>query len=349
MSCHGFSRPGAEISRMNFLPGQNFDCEGCTKCCRGWRIRVDDASRPEIERTQGKHMLQVRDGAAFTQKQADGSCVFLQADRCAVHAIKPAGCRLFPFRAVRTPDGVFVGVSFYCSAVQSNTGRSLEEHAEALQPLLENLPLIGADPLLVHGNTHLNWDGYRALDDFLVEGTARVAQALWAVCQLRGVADAAAMRSALAAAEEATAPPNEPFFVAERHHACALLAKLEGVPVDSLRAEKTLKWQGWSGKLSELAQPPENPLLERYVRALVFRKFLITRRPLLSNVAALHLVPALFAWCAALSRVRRKGATWEPVDFQAALDRCEYSVFTHGSGYDELFEEAGEEFLWSAT
>jgi Fe-S-cluster containining protein len=306
---------------MHFLPDQNFDCENCTKCCRGWRIRVDEASRQALERVAGKASLKVHDGKTFTQKNADGSCVFLQSARCSVHEAKPAGCRQFPFRATRTPDGIFVGVSFYCSAVQRNSGRPLHEHQAELAAVIQELPLIGADPLVVHDQGRLHWDGYKVLDEFLSANTgpAALGQALWALCRLRGVAGCEEMRELLAQSVEATTPPEEPFFAAEPHFATALLQK--AAPGARLRCEPLAS----------------SAALERYARALVFRKFLITRRPVLHNMAALYLLPRLFGWLVALLGV------------EEALDRCEYSIFTHATSCDAIFAEAAGEFFWAAS
>lgn len=347
---------------MRFLPGQNFECSGCTKCCRGWRIRVDEASRPALERLQG---LQKSDGRFFTKKKVDGSCVFLAEDqRCSVHEMKPVGCRQFPFRFCRTPDGVFVGVSFYCSAVQRNQGQPLELHAPQLEEFLHELPLIGAEPILVDQGVSLTWDGYRILDQFLadqlLEESLDVAlgRALWTLCRLllEGAPQVSEerLRRLLGESERVLQPPNEPFVAFQRHHACILLAKAEAVPLQRIQENKATHFRGLPRplRLSELDEVCDESILRRYLQALVFRKFLIVRRPLLHNLAALYLVRRLFHWWAGLSRASRsteESSSWQAVDYEKALDQCEYRILTHGAGYDEMFRLAALDFFWAAS
>jgi len=351
-----------ECVQMRFLPGQNFECSGCTKCCRGWRIRVDEASRPELERFQG---VQKSDGRYFTKKKADGSCVFLSDDqRCSVHAIKPVGCRQFPFRFCRTPDGIFVGVSFYCSSVQRNQGTPIESHAPQLQEFLDELPLIGGDPILLEEGVYLGWDGYRILDQFLADQLLEksidvaIGRALWALCRLHleGAPQASAerLRRLLCESESVLQPPSEPFVAFQRHHACILFAKAEAVPLQRLQSNRSTHFRGLAGplRLSELDDSADESVLRRYLQALVFRKFLIVRRPLLHNLAALYLVRRVFHWWAGLSRAGRspgESASWQAVDYEKALDQCEYRVLTHGAGYDELFRLAAADFRWVAS
>jgi Fe-S-cluster containining protein len=93
---------------------KEFKCTGCGECCR-WSGSVlltdDDISGlsvhlgiPEqvfIERHT--RLAPNRIQLAFLD-QADGSCSFLEGDRCAIYKARPEQCRSFPF-AWRVSEG----------------------------------------------------------------------------------------------------------------------------------------------------------------------------------------------------------------------------------------------------
>lgn len=69
-------------------------CNGCTLCCRSGELILLDVNDPlypdatvEIE-VNGHHLRALK-------QHADGSCIFVQADGCAVHDDAPAVCKVF--------------------------------------------------------------------------------------------------------------------------------------------------------------------------------------------------------------------------------------------------------------
>jgi Fe-S-cluster containining protein len=86
---------------------ETFKCNGCGDCCR-WSgsvlltesdieklaIHLGLAEADFIERhtrlAPNRIQLALLD-------QADGSCSFLEGDRCGVYAVRPEQCRTFPF------------------------------------------------------------------------------------------------------------------------------------------------------------------------------------------------------------------------------------------------------------
>src|SRR5579862_1328196 len=138
-----------------FPEGQRYDCGSCTKCCRTiWNVHVSPRSYEQVHGSPLFHKLKDQIGedpmfmadvggekTALCLVKKDHGCVFLGADKlCMIHrdmgeGAKPLGCREFPFIPVPTPDGVYVGVSFYCSAVQANSGRELPAHAGDLEKM----------------------------------------------------------------------------------------------------------------------------------------------------------------------------------------------------------------------
>jgi lysine-N-methylase len=129
---------------------QNWDCNGCTACCRQYHVSVTPEERARIE-AQGWEKepdfqglpLFVRAGGWFSSAyrlnhRPDGACVFLGPDnRCRIHvkfgsAAKPLACRIYPYSLVPAGDHWKLGLRFACPSVAENKGRDLAEHlAEA--------------------------------------------------------------------------------------------------------------------------------------------------------------------------------------------------------------------------
>ncbi|HEX5221126.1 MAG TPA: YkgJ family cysteine cluster protein [Verrucomicrobiae bacterium] len=123
------------------------ECQRCTACCR-WpgqvRLTAEEISRLAAFRGQSERefiqqstrLTHDRRGLAL-QEQADGACVFLVGNNCAVQPVKPQQCRDFP-NLWRHPDA-----DKLCRAVPRNvsedeygrllsqaTGRTLESIRE---------------------------------------------------------------------------------------------------------------------------------------------------------------------------------------------------------------------------
>jgi Fe-S-cluster containining protein len=84
-----------------------FACSGCGDCCR-WTgsVLLSDADLPRLAAHLGLSEQAFIDGhtrLAPNRKQLalldqlDGSCVFLEGNRCRVYAARPEQCRTFPF------------------------------------------------------------------------------------------------------------------------------------------------------------------------------------------------------------------------------------------------------------
>src|SRR5437660_10016842 len=114
---------------------QNWDCHGCTDCCREYLVAVTDAERARIEAQgwgddpalKGVKLFR-RAGGWFSGKVAlnhrpGGACVCLnEQGGCRIHAkfgseAKPLACRVYPFVLVPTGDHWRVGLRFACPSV----------------------------------------------------------------------------------------------------------------------------------------------------------------------------------------------------------------------------------------
>ena len=86
------------------------ECERCTACCR-WpgQVSLSDAEIARLAAFKGlgesdfiqqfTRLRPDRRGLALTER-ADGACIFLEGDNCAVQPVKPQQCQDFPNRWV---------------------------------------------------------------------------------------------------------------------------------------------------------------------------------------------------------------------------------------------------------
>ncbi len=168
-------------------PESSFTCGSCNRCCSENHLLgpVTRAERDAI--LQGFSALGLDDRSSdpsnfiplptadgrdlYVLRTRDGFCSYLGKDGlCQVHArlgveTKPAVCRMFPYRIVRTPDGWDAGLSLTCPTVAGGRGGdALPEAREKLDsfPIFE--PLIHEAPpsLTLAEGVHASWGEYRA-------------------------------------------------------------------------------------------------------------------------------------------------------------------------------------------
>jgi Fe-S-cluster containining protein len=91
---------------MSQSTAQSFRCHCCGACCRvnGYvRLVDEDIDRIAAHLGMGVHAFTAaytrvtRDRATLALKdQPDGSCIFLEGNRCGVQVVKPRQCKEFP-------------------------------------------------------------------------------------------------------------------------------------------------------------------------------------------------------------------------------------------------------------
>ena len=164
---------------------QNWDCQGCSNCCREYQITVSaeerqrlDAQGWENDEAIGGLPLFVRSGPLWKRRyrlnqRKDGACVFLSPEgRCRIHerhgpAAKPLACRLYPFMLVPAGDHWRVGLRFACPAAAANEGRPLDDfHGELVgyTELVERQhgrPAEAVPPPSLQRNQHVEWSDLR--------------------------------------------------------------------------------------------------------------------------------------------------------------------------------------------
>lgn len=379
--------------QLIFPEGYRYDCGSCTKCCRTvWNVHVDPRAykkvvgSPLYDRMKAEHgddpikMAEIKGEKTALAMVNKGGCIFLSADRkCSIHRemgvdAKPLGCREFPFLPVPTPDGVVVGLSFYCSAVQAGHGRSVEAHAEEVAGFLKeyNYDRVGFEPIALDTRHAITWDALKGL-----EATARE----WIAADLhQGVWDLA-MRIAQAVHRLSEAPdgtisdetwhrvlaettriqPDEILAQVERMFLYGVMGVLESSTPDeckrngeALFSRGTLR-SGSFGKDIDLAQFDDFrgrfdarwSLAEfrRYFEQLLFRKFLAQKRPLMDNAAAFYLALPLLECYRDLSAYGSGKLQPDIQDVRNAFDVVERGFVMHANSMDPFFAELARTHL----
>lgn len=323
--------------KLHFLGGQNYDCVQCGRSCSYYgTIPVES----RVVESLSPHPLGLRvinsHGAAFDRRE-DGSyvmhmrdpndptCVFLGPEQlCTIHAelgaqSKPVTCRQYPFQFTRTPDGLYVGASFFCTAIRQNHGRPLYEHAEALLELLpEALIMEIPDPIPLDSERSLSWHEYRQLESQFLENLARqglnsateiLMQQQFGLSsekllQVLNVADYSVFKLLLS-----LPPENDRAFAS-------------GQPLSIPSTDFAGSWDDL------LPDTVWNAHLEAWARMYVHRKLLVMHRPLCHNLWTLALIPRL---CRRLARL------W-PYDHQfwTSLEQAELLLGPRGRATDAL-------------
>lgn len=113
------------------------------------------------------------------RRSGDRACVFRDGDMlCSIHRehgleAKPRVCQDFPYRFVTTPNGVYPGVSFACTAVLENYGELLSEQEGELADLLKvsGAVTVRTDPVALTDLHQFGWEAWEctvgALDAIL--------------------------------------------------------------------------------------------------------------------------------------------------------------------------------------
>ena len=158
-----------------------YRCERSGACCTaGWPIPIEPA-RVSVLQARGilaraAAVVEENGAPALVVKNANGSCVFYDADHsglCAIHRdggphLMPSACRNFPRVSLRDARGVFVTLSHYCPTA---AGLLVDARYIAIVPAPASLSLDGdaegldatavMPPLLRRGML-MDFDGYAA-------------------------------------------------------------------------------------------------------------------------------------------------------------------------------------------
>lgn len=164
--------------RIETPSSQNWSCQSCGECCRGYHlVRISPKEKQRIEAQDWKTtdgvdpdaMIMPEGGRFRLGHQASGACVFLDdAGRCRIHArfgeaAKPLACRLYPFAIHPAGDKLVVSLRFSCPSAAANHGKPVPAQLGELRRLAgefvpENFREIPAPPVL--DTAQLGWPDF---------------------------------------------------------------------------------------------------------------------------------------------------------------------------------------------
>jgi hypothetical protein len=72
-------------------------CNGCTLCCRGDVIRIEDEEKAADYKTEPHPFLP---GALMLAHKPDGECIYLAENGCSIHNNAPLICRMADCRSI---------------------------------------------------------------------------------------------------------------------------------------------------------------------------------------------------------------------------------------------------------
>jgi Fe-S-cluster containining protein len=140
-----------QVTQKNSI---HFKCKSSTDCCVKPDISVTDFDIKRIE-DKGYELDQIIEKAVpvlrfaknfdaernywVKKKPFDGSCTFLEGDKCSIHEFKPFACRIFPFQIVFVNDFVYkviIHSSNLCSSVKA-VGSREANNADILNKIKE--------------------------------------------------------------------------------------------------------------------------------------------------------------------------------------------------------------------
>jgi len=296
------------------------------------------------------HSLGIRvvqeEGAPFEQLEGGGwvlnkkssdqvTCVFLDSQKlCRIHSQlgaeqKPRVCQMFPFTLVETPEGVFVGTSFFCTSVRENSGRPLVEHQPWLEGMVERaarLTQVDSEKISIRPGVLTNWYDYLGFEEKLLGLPASVSLLACARSRPLELAGAACQEgdSDLRLVEQ---------LVASATYAVVKLFLCDTRPErlqsfdDAYLNDQSLELEefAWSGSWAQLQDALcwdfEDDLL-RWTKMQIHRKYLIASGHILDNLWTLALVPP-FVRCLTVLYAHKKGCPATREHFFLALEQAE--------------------------
>jgi uncharacterized protein len=88
----------------------SYRCRGCSRCCREFRIQVNPYEIFRLARhlhlSTTEFIAHHLENGPWLRHKDDGTCVYLGAQGCTVHAARPLVCRLYPLGRHIDPNRV---------------------------------------------------------------------------------------------------------------------------------------------------------------------------------------------------------------------------------------------------
>ncbi len=328
--------------RLIFPQGFRYACQNCGRCCSGWNIHVDVKTANELKRTSPYQDLLKKgidpliidsdDDTYSTTRLPNGDCIFLSpGNLCAIHrdvgySSKPLGCRQFPFKIRHTPDGVVVGLSFYCPAVIANSGDPVESCGQEIRSWVyeHKYGSVGEVPLPFDDILQVDWKAYKSLESYiqfcLAQGTD-VLEALWEAEKTlllisilysgreASLLETPQIEDAFREIFNSDFRSIQVFQQLSLFFAFTIVGVLESTGPEDARAtteaamnggafyslhfNKTINLAGFGEYYQAHPAPWKSGPMRRYIDHLIFRTFLVEREPVLHRMTALYMAASL--------------------------------------------------------
>lgn len=334
------------------LPDLHYECVHCGYSCQDLEVEISEEDFARLVRLVGESTVVVKRERRWLTKGCQG-CTLLAKEngqgRCTLHRdhgmqAKPQACREFPFRAVLTPDGPYVGASFACRAIATRQGPALSRESFEARALA--LP----ETLLAPG-VSLEWERYLRWEDrvgSLLRDRAEIG--LWSAAleigsELLGVrvalpSDAmeaglqSLFRGLLALAEGTMDEESLLAFLAAHQQRGQYFSRLleRELDISFVLSRWEEPWSLW---------PRAVPFFEH----LLFRKFLLEGPDVYSRICCLPVLAQVLQF---LTLSRAQGDPGEE-DFLWALRMLEERLTFHSRGLERYLGRFGQLFLESLS
>ena len=330
------------------LPNLKYECVHCGYSCQDLDVEITAEEYARVSTLAGAESVEEKKGRLWLQKGCDGCSLLsseLEQGRCRLHhqhgiMSKPRACREFPFRAVVTPDGPFLGASFACRAIATGAGPAVTE--DTAEARLLSFPEVEMAP-----NLPFDWEQYRTWENRVQQALEERGEVgLWGAAlelgaELLGGAAApptatmeeglwSLFRGLLALAEGFTEESTLLTFLEAHQQKGRYHSRLTGgvVDVGAILASWEEPWSMW---------PRAVPFFEH----LLFRKYLIEGPDVYSRICSLPVLTQILQF---LTRSRAKEIPDEE-DFLWALRILEERLTFHSRGLERYLGRFGTLFL----
>lgn len=329
------------------LPDLRYECVHCGYSCQGLEVQLSSHEHDQLS-SEHPGAVAERDGRFWLRKEACGACHFLMTSegegRCRLHRdqgaeAKPVPCREFPFRAMETPGGVFVGASFACRAIAQRLGPSLNNQEISVRTLAwTEVPL--APQLPMDWPRYLRWEalvgqqlllGPQGLWSAALEISLEVLQTPPRPPSASMEADLqAAFRGLMALAEGPMDQPTLLAFLQAHAEQGSYVSRILAAPVDigAVMQRWEEPWSLW-------------PEVVPFFQHLLFRKYLLEGPDVHSRICSLPILAQILEFLV-LAKTP-SGADREDVFW--ALRVLEERLTFHARGLDGYLGRCGRAFL----
>lgn len=176
-------------SALNIIIPENFyySClPNCAVCCKDWSIDIDEETYKNLSKVEWEKISEKFSGKKkFIEENnkkyfelVENKCIFLDDDKyCLIHKklgfdAKTSTCKIYPFKFIKTADGIIARLSFVCPSIIKNTGVPLENQAAEIEKIAalkpEQMRQIN-ETVAINEDFKISWTDYKKLENFIFD------------------------------------------------------------------------------------------------------------------------------------------------------------------------------------